>query len=302
MGVKRSRTAMEGQPSSDAAAAQRQSPLMPMFEHFRAELDEHHDRRERIIKASRDITAASKKIIFTLQRIRHLNQDLPAHAVKGNQPYHTTIATQLASVSADLQGLNAYRYSRQISGGCQEWMEAVSFQHYIETATLLSYADARTQIKALDREGPGVELSAEDYVLGIYDMTGELMRFAITGMAMGGSLPTIPASSPQSQPQAQPTDSDTSLMDIDNDQPAPSPTTQRSLLTDMRALRSALESLDARGGPFAKEADKKADVMRTSVEKVEKALYGLIVRGAERPKGWNPDAEFAGGRAVEVEA
>lgn len=38
------------------------SPFMAMFEGFRAELDEHHDRRERIIKASRDITAASKKM------------------------------------------------------------------------------------------------------------------------------------------------------------------------------------------------------------------------------------------------
>jgi hypothetical protein len=38
------------------------SPFMPMFEVFRQELDEHHDRRERIIKASRDITAASKKM------------------------------------------------------------------------------------------------------------------------------------------------------------------------------------------------------------------------------------------------
>lgn len=38
------------------------SPFMPMFEGFRAELDEHHDRRERIIKASRDITAGSKKM------------------------------------------------------------------------------------------------------------------------------------------------------------------------------------------------------------------------------------------------
>jgi len=38
------------------------SPFMPMFERFRDELDEHHDRRERIIKASRDITAASKKM------------------------------------------------------------------------------------------------------------------------------------------------------------------------------------------------------------------------------------------------
>jgi hypothetical protein len=33
-----------------------------MFEGFRDELDEHHDRRERIIKASRDITALSKKM------------------------------------------------------------------------------------------------------------------------------------------------------------------------------------------------------------------------------------------------
>lgn len=42
----------------------------PMFEQFRDELDEHHDRRERIIKASRDITALSKKmwVIFSLLR------------------------------------------------------------------------------------------------------------------------------------------------------------------------------------------------------------------------------------------
>jgi hypothetical protein len=38
------------------------SLFMPMFEQFKAELDEHHDRRERTIKASRDITAASKKM------------------------------------------------------------------------------------------------------------------------------------------------------------------------------------------------------------------------------------------------
>ena len=38
------------------------SPFIPIFEVFRSELDEHHDRRERIIKASRDITALSKKM------------------------------------------------------------------------------------------------------------------------------------------------------------------------------------------------------------------------------------------------
>lgn len=46
----------------DQSAAKQVSPIISMFEHFRNELDEHHDRRERIIKASRDITAASKKM------------------------------------------------------------------------------------------------------------------------------------------------------------------------------------------------------------------------------------------------
>ena len=34
----------------------------PMFEHFRDELDVHHDRRMKIQKVSRDVTALSKKM------------------------------------------------------------------------------------------------------------------------------------------------------------------------------------------------------------------------------------------------
>lgn len=55
-GVKRHYDGLEKEVES------RTSPFMPMFEAFRDELDDHHDRRERIIKASRDITAASKKM------------------------------------------------------------------------------------------------------------------------------------------------------------------------------------------------------------------------------------------------
>jgi hypothetical protein len=48
--------------AATAASSSSASPFMPMFEKFRDNLDEHHDRRERIIKASRDITALSKKM------------------------------------------------------------------------------------------------------------------------------------------------------------------------------------------------------------------------------------------------
>lgn len=57
MGTKRSHAAM-AEPQSESTS----SPYMPMFEQFRKDLDEHHERRERIIKASRDVTASSKKL------------------------------------------------------------------------------------------------------------------------------------------------------------------------------------------------------------------------------------------------
>jgi hypothetical protein len=42
--------------------------LLNAFAEYRAELDTHYDRRERIIKQSRDITAQSKKLIFSAHR------------------------------------------------------------------------------------------------------------------------------------------------------------------------------------------------------------------------------------------
>lgn len=60
-GVKRSHDGA-GKEEGPRQTASEISPFMPMFEVFRNELDEHHDRRERIIKASRDITAMSKKM------------------------------------------------------------------------------------------------------------------------------------------------------------------------------------------------------------------------------------------------
>lgn len=46
------------------------NPIMKMFKDFSIQLDEKHDRYERIVKLSRDITIESKRIIFLLH-----NQD-----------------------------------------------------------------------------------------------------------------------------------------------------------------------------------------------------------------------------------
>ena len=141
-------------------------------------------------------------------------------------------------------------------------MEAASLQHYVETQRLITYEEAQARI-------PGsMSLTEDDYVLGLFDLVGELMRFAITSMATNGVLPRGSAQGPENE--------------------------GRDILTDLRLLRASFEILDTTHGTqdgslLKRDLEKKMEVMKTSVEKVENAVYGMIIRGRERPKGWVPD-------------
>lgn len=156
----------------------------------------------------------------------------------------------------DLQGANYWRWQRQLSPGIQEYIEAVSFSHYLVSQRLLTLQDAQ------DLMPSGVLLTGDDYLLGLCDLSGEMMRFAITNMATSGIMPAAEDG--------------------------------RSVLEDLRALRVAFGAIDTTHGNgtnslLKAELSKKLEVMQTSVEKVENAAYGMAVRGRERPKGWMPD-------------
>ncbi|PBP26357.1 translin-associated protein X [Diplocarpon rosae] len=269
-GVKRHHDGVEKKHPYEQESNVKTSPFMPMFETFRDELDEHHDRRERIIKASRDITAASKKIIFALQRVRSLKGVVPPKIASEVQEKATSMQKQFESIAPDLTGINAWRYQRQISGGIQEYIEAVSFQHYLINQTLITLEEASQSL-------PGaITLTGDDYVLGIFDLVGELMRFAITAMATTGTLP----GSSEEKGTAQ----------------------DRDILIDLRSLRTKFQALDTTscgGTGLGKDVEKKMEVMKTCVEKVETAVYGMIIRGRERPKGWVPDLSEDKGAPVE---
>jgi predicted translin family RNA/ssDNA-binding protein len=201
--------------------------------------------------------------------------------------------------------LNAYRYPN-ITWGNQEFMEALSFQHYLETQTLISYEEANAKVASLSGEEGAVNLTPEDYILGIFDMVGELMRFSITSMATNGKLPAGRPShkKPQSEPSAKDADGQAEdKMDIDDPTSSEQkPQKPRDVLSDLRELRLQLEMLEpSQGSKFNNEVEKKMTVMRECVEKVEKALYGLTVRGQERPKGWVPDIR-EDKRGVEIES
>jgi predicted translin family RNA/ssDNA-binding protein len=234
-----------------------------------------------------------------MTRVRALGQSLPPFVAKGNAPYWEIIEKQYKSIASDVQGLNAYRYSSNITGGNQEFMEALSFQHYLETQTLVSYEESQSRIAAMSGEGGMVLLTPEDYILGIFDMVGELMRFSITAMATNGKLPAGKAKkigkqdSKSDDGDKMDVDEQTPVFNRDEEQP-------RNVLSDLRDLRLQLEMLEPAGGKFGSDVRKKAEVMRECVDKVEKALYGLTVRGSERPKGWVPDVREE--RRAEVES
>jgi hypothetical protein len=181
-------------------------------------------------------------------------------------------------------------------------MESLSFQHYLETQKLISYSEAHSRLAELGGDGGPVSLSYEDYILGVFDMVGELMRFAITAMATHGTLPSGSSASATHASVMREGGNESKHPDAESmavDEPHAS---QRTVLSDLRELRVYLESLEV--GPeshFAKDVEKKMTVMRECVEKVEKSLYGLIVRGRERPKGWMPDIRSERPQGAEIE-
>ncbi|KAL2133236.1 hypothetical protein VTI74DRAFT_2701 [Chaetomium olivicolor] len=262
----------------------------PMFEQLRDELDQHHDRRERIVKASRDITALSKKIIFSLQRVRNIDSNLPANIQSEVDARLAEISKLLATIAPEIQGINRYRYSRSLM--ClEELVEALTFAHYLKTQTLISHAELNPIVEDLTRKGatpedeimadaadtagttekpgaapstelPTVSLTQDDYLYGVFDLTGEMMRFATTSTALTGTMASGQSKNPDDEP--------------------------RTIVHDMHELGTFFEMLPVGSGNRF-QWEKKLEVTRQSVQKVERLGYDRIIRGAERPKGWIPD-------------
>ncbi|THD00072.1 hypothetical protein EYZ11_000397 [Aspergillus tanneri] len=237
--------------------------ILSIFRTFRDELDEHHDRRERLVKISRDITALSKKIVRTI------NAPIPASIAKETQSRFTQIQDLFRSTVPDITGINNWRYQRQLSGAVQEFIEAISFRQYLQTQTLISLEEVTTQLPS------EILVTEEDYLMGLFDLTGEMMRFAITTLSTGA--------------QKQQTDS---TEEVENTGHSKLGDSQAGIVVDLREMRSLFEGLSVprRHNTFMyKDMAKKMDVMQSSVEKVERAAYGILVRGSERPAGWMPD-------------
>ncbi|KAF5384676.1 hypothetical protein D9757_006203 [Collybiopsis confluens] len=156
------------------------------FQQFRNELDEHHDRRERLIKASRDITNISKKTIFLVHRlVMAHDSSARKNAAKDGFKNLTQVHAIYAEMKKELVGDQFWRYQRQMSPGVQEYIEAFSFCVFLQDGSLVSYDQIQASLCGADGE-LFFPLAISDYLLGISDLTGELLRFAIAGFSHPG--------------------------------------------------------------------------------------------------------------------
>jgi len=121
------------------------------------------------------------------------------------------------------------------------YIEALGFAHYLEHGTLVSYQEV--QLSLSDENGiPYFALPKEDYLLGLSDVTGELMRFAISGIAQKGGRVRA-----------------------------------REVCAFVRQCKADFE----RFTPYVRELSKKQAVTSQSLEKIEDAVYAIVVRGSE---------------------
>ncbi|XP_055379049.1 translin-associated protein X [Condylostylus longicornis] len=188
------------------------SILLQNFKKYAEELDDKHDRYERIIKISRDITIESKRIIFLLHTIDIKKGNSDKVLAEAKHRLQNLFANQFYLIAKELHKMDAYQYSRAYSAGLQEFIEAFSFYEYLNKSNLSSWEIIQNHLKFdinVDVENIENKIESEnmknielantetkntivsclvqptEYILGLADVSGELMRRCINSLGVG---------------------------------------------------------------------------------------------------------------------
>jgi len=243
-------------------------PVQKMFGEISVYLDSRHDKKERIVKLSRDITIESKRIIFCLHRIKNEDDTNKDSIIEEAEKRLADLRENLwLQVCKELRDEDHYQYIRAYSAGLQEWIEALSFYYFLKYKKISSFAYVQQQLEfRLDKsdtvndtsEMPEKESDSTDgvvvsvtvpqseYILGIADLTGELMRNAINALGAGN-------------------------MEI-----------CFVLLEILQSMAEGFGKLSRKDTP--REFGQKLWTLKQSCKKVENACYAISVRGTEIPK------------------
>ncbi|OMO93603.1 Multi antimicrobial extrusion protein [Corchorus capsularis] len=151
---------------------------------FKFKLYVKNEKRERVVKASRDITMNSKKVIFQVHRLGKNNREEVLE--KAEKDLAAVTDQHISRLVKELQGTDFWKLRRAYSPGVQEYVEAATFFKFCQTGTLLNLDEINASILPLsDPSLEPLQINLLDYLLGLADLTGELMRLAIGRISDG---------------------------------------------------------------------------------------------------------------------
>eukprot|EP00249_Psilotum_nudum_P006184 c19516_g1_i1 orf=416-1258(-) len=217
------------------------------FEQYSDELDAVNEKRERLVKLSRDMTMHSKKVIFQVHRLNSNNKELVLEQAERDLG---AVKTDLVRrIAMELQGMEFWKFRKAYTPGMQEYVEAATLLEYCKSGKLLTLEDINKAFSELkDASNSPITLNLSDYLLGVGDLTGELMRLAISQAA----------------------DGETEMA--------------KDICSFVRSLYVNL-SLLAHDEDDTWEMSKKMDTMLQSLIKIENTCYAVHIRGSEHLHG-----------------
>ncbi|KAJ9709447.1 hypothetical protein PVL29_001092 [Vitis rotundifolia] len=161
-----------------------ESSIKDAFANYTDYLNRLNDKRERVVKASRDITINSKKVIFQVHRISKNNKDEVLD--KAVKDLASVTEQHVSRLVKELQGTDFWKLRRAYSPGVQEYVEAATLCNFCKNGTLLILDEINATLLPLsDPSLQPLQINILDYLLGLADLTGELMRLAIGRISDG---------------------------------------------------------------------------------------------------------------------
>lgn len=137
------------------------NPVVKQFQIHANKLDAKNEKYERIVKLNRDITIESKRVIFLLHRIL-TEDDKPQFLLEAEVKMNEIKKNSWFFVACEMrEEEDPYRFARAYSGGLQEYIEALSFYHYICFDKLIQWQEVcddlkfRRRIRSGDRNKSG---------------------------------------------------------------------------------------------------------------------------------------------------
>ncbi|MCP9264354.1 hypothetical protein DINM_022414 [Dirofilaria immitis] len=144
-------------------------------------------------KLSRDIIIECKRIIFQLHRIVTVDtskgkEELLKEADKRLNEVRNKLFRQMAK---ELYCLDQYYYIKSYDWALEEYIEALAFYKFLISGEVLLYNEVIEGLQFVDADTEEkksslfVELPETTYLMGLFDVGGELMRLAISEISSG---------------------------------------------------------------------------------------------------------------------